>query len=222
MKKRVVCLVCVLCCIGLVAACVRNNRGGRGFQGPPVHGLHSYSGEMRQSDLRGGAAAGTAKVFAANGRLRYEMRGSGPLEQLVLLAELGSGKARLLNPARGRYLEGSFTPQHWVYLEYLMEAFPQVMRPRLISHTEERLGTENVAGYATEKIRSIRRESMLDKERVVTRLFWPAEEFCLPLRQEEGAIRRDFTNITIGPLAPSLFEIPPEYRKAVDFIELLK
>jgi hypothetical protein len=223
MKKRAQRLFAlVICSVLLSPACARMDAGGEGFQGSPLHGMKRYAGEMRQSATRGGESEPAAGIAVSGNRLRYELRGKTPLERLVLLADLDSGRIRLLNPANGKYLESSFAPRHWIYLEYLMEFFPDVMRPAIVSRTEETLGREEVSGHSAKKIRVVDREALLGEERSVTRIFWVSENFCLPLRQEEGSMRREFTNITSAPPADSLFALPAGHAKAADFAELLK
>jgi hypothetical protein len=211
----------VLCCFLLFASCARKDAGREGFQGSPLHGMKSYAGEMRQSAIEGDAFD-TARVIVSGSRLRYDLRGDGPPERLVLLADLDSGRIRLLNPANRSYLEGSFAPQRWIYLEYLMESLPTVMRPTIVARTEETLGSEEVSGHSARKIRVAGREELLGEERAVTRTFWVSEQFCLPLRQEEGSMRREFTGITSAPVEDALFALPAGYRKAADFAELMK
>ncbi len=220
MKNTALLTLCLFCC--LLAACVRNQTVWPGFAGSPLHGETSYSGEMRQSDLKGNPEEQPAKVFVSNSRLRYEINGSGPFEKLVLLADVSSGKSRLLNTANRKYLEGSFAPQRWVYLEYMLESFPKVMHARQLSHAEEKLGSETVAGRKAERIRSVSRESLMGKERTVTRIFLLSEDFSVPLRQEDGTMRREFTNIHAGPLADTLFTLPAGWTKAPDFAQLLR
>jgi hypothetical protein len=212
----------VLCPFLFSASCARVDAGRESFQGSPLHGMKNYAGEMRQSATRGGGSGPAAGIAVSGSRLRYELRGETPLERLVLLADLDSGRIRLLNPANGRYLESSFAPRRWIYLEYLMEFFPEVMRPAIVSRTEETLGREELSGHSAKKIRVVSREALLGEERSVTRTFWVSESFCLPLRQEEGLMRREFTNITSAPLADSLFALPAGHEQAADFAELLK
>ena len=188
------------------------------FQGSPLHGQHSYSGEIREN----GAQNAAAKVFVSNCRLRYELHGNTPLERLVLLADLESGAVRLLNPTNKRCLEASFAPLRWLYPEYMLEAFPQIMRPRILTHETQELGEETLAGYRARKIRVVNTEKLLGEERVITRVFWLSEKFCVQLRQEEGVLQRNFTNIVVGQLAESLFTLPGEYSKVDTIAEFLK
>jgi len=105
-----------------------------------VHGFGSYTAELGTSDMHNGTVLRTGGLFVSHGKLRYEMKGEGPLEHMILLAKLDAGQAWLMNPANNACLEGSFTPQRWMDIEYLLTAFPKVMHPRIVSSNDEVLG----------------------------------------------------------------------------------
>ena len=223
MKRRV--LLFALCpAIGLLLfyACVIREHAWQGLPGMPVHGLHTYVAKLSTSDMRSGTTLGAGALFVAGDTLRYEMQGTGPLEHMVLLARLDSGQAQLVNPAGNKYLEGSFAPRRWVDIGYLLEAFPAVMSPRVLTSKEELLGREKFSGYKVSKIRRTGREVLFGEEREFTEFFWLAEESCIPLRHENGRIRSDLTEIRRQNLDDSLFALPSAYRKVSSLAELLK
>jgi len=213
-------LVAVACLI-LFYACSRDRPVWQGFHGSPPSGLSTYAAELRTSDVRDGAELRRDALFLAHHKVRYEMKGSTPLEQMILLARLDSGQAWLVNPANNRCLEGSFSPQRWMDIGYLLGAFPGVVRPRILSHSEEILGQETLSGYKASKVRRKGREVLFGEEREFTELFWLAEESCIPLRHEDDTVRSELTNIRAGALADSLFAIPAECRKVSSFTGLL-
>jgi hypothetical protein len=223
MKRRVVLFTLSLsACLALFYACAADKPVWQGFQGAPVQGLHAYAAQVRTSDTRGGdTAPETGALFVAQGRLRYEMQGSGPLERLILLARLDTGQAWLVNPTGNRYMEGRFAPRRWTDIGYLLEAFPKVAHSRVLAHNEEVLGKETLDGYMTVKIRRTGREVLFGEERDFTELFWLAEEFCIPLRHENGMVRSELTQIREQALADSLFTLPAECRKVFSFADLL-
>jgi hypothetical protein len=223
MKQRApLFILCLSACVALIYACVTDKFVWQGFQGTPVHGLRAYTAELRTSDIRGGAESASGTLYLAQGALRYEMQGAGPLEHLILLARLDAGQAWLVNPSGGKCLEGSFAPRRWMDIGYLLGAFPKVMLPRIIAHSEELLGTETLLGYKVSKIRRTGREVLFGEERDFTELFWLAEEFCVPLRHENGLIRSDLTKIREQASADSLFTLPAGCRKASSFADLLQ
>jgi hypothetical protein len=172
--------------------------------------------------MRDGTELNTGMLFVSHGKLRYEMQGSGPLERMILLARLDSGQAWLVNPARNKYLEGSFAPQRWMDIGHLLRAFPKIASPRIISSDEKLLGRETFHGYKASKIRRAGREILFGEERDFTELFWLAEEFCIPLRHEYDMVRSELTNIRENTPADSLFTLPAECRKVSSFAELLQ
>ena len=223
MKQRV--LLFILCpsvCLVLVYACVTDKFIWQGFQGTPVHGLRTFTAELRTSDIRGGAEPGTGALFVSQGVLRYEMKGAGPLEHLILLARLDAGQAWLVNPSGNKCLEGSFAPRRWMDIGYLLGAFPKAMLPRIIAHNEELLGKETLFGYKVNKIRRTGKQVLFGEESDFTELFWLAEELCVPLRHENGSIRTELANIREQALAASLFTPPAECRKVSSFVQLLQ
>jgi hypothetical protein len=210
-------------CLALFHACaVDKPPDWLGFQGAPAQGLRAYTAEVRTSDIHGDAEPDTGALFVSHDKLRYEMQGSGPIEQLVLLARLDSGQAWLVNPSGNRCMEGSFAPQRWMDIGYLLGAFPQVARSRVLAHKEEVLGKETLDGYKSVKIRRTGREVLFGEERDFTEIFWLAEEFCIPLRHEHGTARSELTNIHEQTLADSLFTPPAECRKVSSFVDLLQ
>ena len=222
MKQRApLCIVCLFACFALFAACIPDKPVWQSFQGTPVHGLSAYAAVLRTSDMRDGTELRTDMLFVAHGKLRYEMKGSGPFEQMVLLAGLDSGQTWLVNPANNRCIEGHFAPQRWMDIGYLLETFPKVMRPRVISSKEELLGKEMLSGYKTGKIRRTGRAILFGEEKNFTEFFWLAEEFCIPLRHEDGMVRTELTNIHKKAIDDSLFTPPAACRKVSSLAELL-
>ena len=222
MKRRALfCVLGLLACLALFYACT-TDKGWQGFQGTPVHGLRSYVAELRTSDLRDGTELSTGAIFAARNTLRYEMRGTGPLEHMILIARLDSGQALLVNPANNACLEGTFTPRHWVDIDYLLEAFPKVAHPRVISSREELLGAERLHGYKVSKIRRTGKAVLFGEKRDFAEYFWLAEESCIPLRHENDMVRSELSNIREQALADSLFTFPAACRKLASFTELVQ
>ena len=219
-QRALLCISCLLACLVLLGACAAK-QDWHGFQGQPAHGLSTYTAQMRTSDIRDGRELGTGKLFVAHNKLRYEMQGTKPLEQMVLLARLDSGRAWLVNPTGNACLEGSFAPQHWMDIEYLLEAFPGVVRSRIIVSTEEPLGKERHSGYKVSKIRRTGRKVLFGEEKDFTEFFWLAEESSIPLLHEDGMTRTELANIRKEELADSLF-LPTGCRKVPSFADLLQ
>ena len=223
MKQRTLLFILSICaCFAMLDACGTDRTVWQGFQGTPTHGLHTYGAGLRTSDIRDGTELRTGILYISHGRLRYEMQGSGPLEHMILLARLDSGQAWLVNPAGNSYLEGSFAPQRWMDIEYLLAAFPKVTHPRIISANEELLGGEILNGYKVIKVRRTGRAILFGEEREFTEVFWLAEESCIPLRHENNTVRTDLTNIHKKTLEDTLFALPAECRKVSSIVELLQ
>ena len=211
MKRRVALFIlCLSVCLALFYACATN------------FGSRMYVAELHTSDIRDGTKLGTGALFVARDVLRYEMQGTGPLGQMILLARLDSGQAQLVNPAGNKYIEGNFAPRRWVDIGYLLGAFPKVMPPRILSSNEELLGKEEISGYKVGKIRRTGREVMFGEEKDFTEFFWLAEESPIPLRHERGMIVSEMTNIRQKALDDSLFALPAGCRKVASFADLLK
>jgi len=220
MKRRVALFIlCLSLCLALLYTCVAF---WRGFPGTPIFWSRMYVAELHTRDSRDGAKLGAGALFVSRDVLRYEMRGTGPLEQTILLARLDSGQARLVNPAGNKYIEGNFAPRRWVDIGYLLEAFPKVAPPRILSSNEEVLGKEQLSGYKVSKIRRTGREVMFGEEKDFTELFWLAEESPIPLRHERGMVISEMTNIRQQALDDSLFALPAGCRQVASFADLLK
>jgi len=222
MRQRASLFFCLFTCFALLAACVQDEKGRKDLQGSPVHGWDSYAAELRAGDMRGGTELKTGELFVAHGTLRYEMKGPGPLERMILLARLDAGQAWLVNPANNSCLEGNFSPQRWMDISYLLAAFPRVMQPRIISSQEEALGKEILSGYKARKIRRTGRHMLFGEEKDFTEVFWLAEEFCIPLRHEDGTVRTELTQIRKQAVDDSLLTLPASCRKVASFAELLQ
>ena len=221
-RRAALFVLCLFVCLALFYACAADKPIWQGFPGMPVFGLRMYAAELHTRDIRDGTKLSTGALFVAHAALRYEMRGTGPLEQMILLARLDSGQAQLVNPAGNKYLEGSFAPRRWADIGYLLEAFPKVMPPRILSSKEELVGKEQLSGYKVNKIRRTGREVVFGEEREFTEFFWLAEESFIPLRHERGMVLSEVTNIRQKAFDDSLFALPAECRKVSSFAELLK
>jgi len=222
MRQRVPLFSLLSICFALLAACVLDENIRQDIQGSPMHGWDSYTAELRAGDMRDGTVLRTGALFVAHGKLRYEMKGTEPLEYMVLLARLDAGQAWLVNPANNNCLEGSFTPQRWMDIGYLLAAFPKVMQPRIIASKEEVLGKEMLSGYKTGKIRRTGRHMLFGEEKDFTETLWLAEEFCIPLRHEDGIASTELTKIRKQAVDASLFTLPAACRKVASFAELLQ
>lgn len=209
-------------CLALFYACATDKADWQDFHGTPLHGLRSYAAELRTSDLRDGTESGAGALFVAHNALRYEIREAGSLEHMILLARLDSGQALLVNPANNACLEGNFTPQRWMDIGYLLEAFPKVAHPRIMVSSEERLGTERIHGYKVSKIRRTGKAVLFGEERDFTEYFWLAEESCIPLRHENDTVRSELTKIREQSLDASFVAFPAACRKVGSFAELLQ
>jgi hypothetical protein len=80
-------------------------------------------------------------------------------------------------------------------------------------YKSEKLGSETVNGYLTEKFKITSTGSVQGKPYTRTEYVWKAEEFDCPhprMQDAEGVVM-EMRNIKVGPQAASLFEIPAGY-----------
>jgi len=80
--------------------------------------------------------------------------------------------------------------------------------------TQEKVGSETVNGFQTEKFRVTATIKVMGKTHTMTSFLWKAKEFDLPVRtqDEQSGLVVEMRNIREGAPAPSLFEVPAGYR----------
>jgi hypothetical protein len=111
-------------------------------------------------------------------------------------------------PLKGKTIPERNSPEAKEFEKWIMGEFASERK-------EEKVGTETVNGYKTEKFRVTTRIEKLSDESVSYE--WYAKEFIVPVRAQHGDDNEDgdieeLRNIKIGAPASSLFELPSGYK----------
>jgi hypothetical protein len=88
--------------------------------------------------------------------------------------------------------------------------------------TREKVGTETVSGYHTEKFKVTYTANIMGHSKPTIITEWTAEEFDIPVRMEADDGTVEMRNIKVGAPDASLFEIPAGYTKNTQFEEMMK
>ncbi len=144
-----------------------------------------------------GSEVSIGKLFIKNDQMRLELEVDGDL--MITICALKSGRTLVL-------MEGN------IYAEVPFADNPVL--PLANEYEEQDLGSETVEGYLCTVVRYIYKDKSLGSS-----THWLAPELGFPLKVEEvnqkGKTEEitTLTNIRLGPLAQSLFEVPAGFTK---------
>lgn len=143
----------------------------------------------------------TSKVYSSDKAVRVEKEERG--KQSITILRLDQKAVWVLNPAQKTYMDmGGLGAAS-------MELANTVGDQKL---QRDLLGSEQVGAYHCDKYRV---KTTLDGQ-TYTMLEWDAKElggFAVKQADEKGSWSKEYQNVKLGPQDPSLFEIPPDYKK---------
>ena len=105
----------------------------------------------------------------------------------------------------------------------LQDVSNQMMGGAAPKRTEEKIGTETVSGYSTDKLKVTTTMNFMGRTHSTTNFEWKAKEFDIPLRiQTENGDTTEMRNIKVGAPSASVFEIPAGYTRNVEMENMMK
>jgi hypothetical protein len=192
--KRAVCgRLLLVCQLAFFCGVLFGSRGARAQSSP-----RDFSADVIHAVLK---KVTNEKVYSSEKAVRVEKEEKG--KQSISIMRLDHKAAYVLMPAQKTYMDmGSLG-------EGSMELATSVAGAKV---QREPLGSEQVGAYHCDKYRV----QTTYEGRVYTSLEWDAKELNgFPVKQgdEKGQWSKEYQNVRLGPQDPSLFEIPPDYKK---------
>ena len=183
--------------------------------GPAFAGtIKEYAADM--VDVAAGKTVG--KYYVAENKMRMDSFEKNKNENIISIIRLDQQKMYALQPSEKTYLEipmkGNKMPDFSDIGGVMMgDAAPKVKK--------EKVGSETVSGYQTDKYKVVTTMNMFGKTHTSTSYVWLAKEFDIPVRTQQDDDISEMRNIKTGAQAASLFEIPSGYTKTQGLDELM-
>ena len=186
------------------------------FSGLSAHALFGgkitkYTADQVMIDAKG-KVQHKGKIYATPNKIRMDSispRGEG---SIVIIFRKDKNVGWTLNPEKKLYMERPFNEKE-------ME---QATKKIIDSRNEKVLGTENVNGFKCTKKEVETTVKFMGFERTVKTIIWMSERLDMPIRtkSQDGSMT-ELRNIKEGSPAGKYFEIPKEYKKVSNMMELM-
>lgn len=173
--------------------------------------ITKYTADQIVIDAKG-KVQHTGKIYVMPNKMR--MDGISPKDQgsMVMIFRRDKNIAWTLNPEKKRYLERPFNEKE-------ME---QATKKIIDSRNEKVLGTENVNGFKCTKKEVETTVEFMGYKRTDKTIVWVSKRLDMPVRtkSQDGSMT-ELRNIKKGSPAGKYFEIPKEYKKVSNMMELM-
>ena len=186
------------------------------FSGLSAHALFGgkitkYTADQVMIDAKG-KVQHTGKIYAMPDKMRMDSispRGDG---SIVLIFRRDKNIGWTLNPEKKLYMERPFNEKE-------ME---QATKKIIDSRNEKVLGTENVNGFKCTKKEVETTVEFMGFKRTSKTIVWMSKRLDMPVRtkSQDGSMT-ELRNIKKGSPASKYFEIPKEYKKVSNMMELM-
>ncbi|MGA2402189.1 MAG: DUF4412 domain-containing protein [Syntrophobacteraceae bacterium] len=131
------------------------------------------------------------KIFVKGDKVRQETTEED--ETQVMIIRPDKKLTWMLTPEEKTYMEMPYQSEDKTFEEWTAEKEKKA----------KFLGEETVSGMPCKKY-----ETVEEGEKTV---FWISTQFPFPVKVEDSEMTMEYRNIKLGPLADSLFELPPGY-----------
>ena len=159
-----------------------------------------------------------AKYYVTENKIRVDMEGQNKGGKVATIIRMDQGKMYSLQEDK-TYIEFPFKDK----ISNLEDIGTKMMGGVAPKRTEEKLGSETVNGYDTEKTRVTTNINMMGQKRTMVNTVWKAKEFDMPIRtQSDKGDITEMRNIKVGAPADSVFEVPAGYTKNAELEEMMK
>lgn len=187
----------------LLFAVAQNCFGGR---------IEEFSADNVTIDPKG-KIENTGKIYKARDKMRVDGMGMNSPKGLVMIMRMDQGVHHALNTEKKIYCE----------MPIDKEETEKLQKEDMKITDEKILGTEKVSGYNCTKKRIVREVGIIGFKKKITQVAWFSDKFDMPLRTldpERGSMT-ELRNIKVGRPANKYFEVPKDYRKVANMMELL-
>ncbi|MGB5991633.1 MAG: DUF4412 domain-containing protein [Desulfobacterales bacterium] len=173
--------------------------------------ITKYTADQVMIDTKG-KVQHKGKIYATPNKMRMDSmspRGEG---SIVMIFRKDKNIGWTLNPEKKLYMERP-------YNEKEME---QATKKFIDSRNEKVLGTENVNGFKCTKKEVETTVEFMGFKRTVKTIVWTSKKLDMPIRtkSQDGSMT-ELRNIKEGSPAGKYFEIPKEYKKVSNMMELM-
>jgi hypothetical protein len=186
------------------------------FSGLPVDALlggkiTKYTADQVMIDSKG-KVQHKGKIYVTPNKMR--MDGISPRDEgsIVMIFRRDKNVGWTLNPEKKLFMERP-------YNEKEME---QATKKFIDSRNEKVLGTENVNGFKCTKKEVETSVTFMGYKRTVKTIVWMSKKLDMPIRtkSQDGSMT-ELRNIKKGSPASKYFEVPKEYKKVSNMMELM-
>jgi len=173
--------------------------------------ITKYTADQVMIDAKG-KIQHQGKIYVMPDKMR--MDGISPKGEgsIVMIFRRDKNIGWTLNPEKKLYMEKPFNEKE-------ME---QATKKIIDSRNEKVLGTENVNGFKCTKKEVETTVEFMGFKRTTKTIVWISERLDMPIRtQSQDGSMTELRNIKEGSPASKYFEIPQEYKKASNMMELM-
>ena len=198
--RRVLGLIAVMICFnGLNAHALLENK------------IRKYTADQVMIDSKGNVQH-TGKIYVTPDKIR--MDGISPKGQgnIVMIFRKDKNIGWTLNPDKKLFMERPLNEKE-------ME---QATKKMIDSRNEKVLGTEKINGFSCTKKEVETTVEIMGFKRTVSTIIWVSKRLDMPIRtkSQDGSIT-ELRNIKEGTPANKHFEVPKEYKKVSNMLELM-
>ena len=186
------------------------------FSGLSAHALFGgkitkYTADQVMIDANG-KVQHKGKIYVTPNKMRMDSRSPKGEGSIVMIFRRDKNIGWTLNPEKKLYMEKPFNEKD-------ME---QATKNIIDSRNEKVLGTENVNGFKCTKKEIETTVEFMGYKSTEKTIVWISERLDMPLRtkSQEGSMT-ELRNIKEGSPAGKYFEIPKEYKKVSNMMELM-
>jgi hypothetical protein len=173
--------------------------------------ITKYTADQVMIDAKGNVEQG-GKIYVTPDKIRMSAISPGGQGNMVMIFRRDKNMSWTLNPDKKLYMERPLNEKE-------ME---QATKKMINSRNEKVLGTENVNGFKCTKKQVETTVEFMGFKRTVKTMVWVSDKLDMPLRtkSEDGSMT-ELRNIKKGAPAGKYFEVPKEYKKVLNMMELM-
>ena len=173
--------------------------------------ITKYSADQVFIDSQG-KVQHTGKIYVMPDKMRMDGFSTGGKGSIVIIFRRDKNIGWTLNPEKKLYMEKPFNEKE-------ME---QATKNIIDSRNEKVLGTENVNGFTCTKKEIETKVEFMGFKKTVKTIVWISKRLDMPIRtkSQDGSMT-ELRNIKEGSQDNKYFEIPKEYKKVSNVMELM-
>ena len=173
--------------------------------------ITKYTADQVMIDSKGNVEHG-GKIYVTPEKIRMDGISPGGQGNIVMIFRRDKNIGWTLNPDKKLFMERPLNEKE-------ME---QATKKMIDSRNEKILGTEKINGFSCTKKEVETTVELMGYKRTVKTIVWVSKRLDMPLRtkSEDGSIT-ELRNIKKGAPGNKYFEVPKEYKKVSNMMELM-